>query len=672
MWDWLQHPVASGWRLSKNSAVNMVKVDAKGGRRFVAGAAVAALAFACAPSHVFGTGEGSDGGAAGETSEQAGSSAAGSSGAGGHAGATSMGGSSAMAGEAGLGGASEAGATGDPCATDPCINGGLCSADGDKAVCACGAAYTGDHCELNVDDCASSPCQNGGTCIDGTAAYTCTCPTGFSGEHCERAVSKCQDKPCLNSGTCVDQTSSYKCTCPAGYSGTNCEVNVDDCAASPCKNGAACVDGVNAYTCQCKAGYTGATCQTNIDDCAASPCLNGSTCVDGVNAYTCQCKAGYTGSTCQTNINDCSPNPCQNGATCTDGVNAHTCTCTSRYTGPNCEYLEVKLAPDNLSAVAYTTKAKALSNDGKVLLFDYSETSGSANAQIGRLVDFDAANLVYLSAPLSSGYDASGYGIDNDGATIVGSADSVADGTYNAFKHVGTTTTILDVSSFQYGAAPHHASDVSADGTTTIGVFLPGSGVITSFYCKAAQACKDVPVEGTSWLQVSANSVNGDGSVIVGYAYTYTPADLGMAWRWVTSTAKGTALSVAGATWTLPRANAVSRDGLVVVGEVQINGVSHAVRWSGASFTPTDLGTGRATGTSADGSVTVGVDNSSVPQVWLGTTATHQTLASLLGTNPDLTGATLTDLVAVSDNGKVVGGTATISGVPHAFMARLP
>jgi len=653
----------------------MVKVDKRGGYwragvALITMASGVALAFACSPEkRPFGGGAGDAGDSASPGVSGAGAGVSGSSNLGGRAGNASTGGTSATAGEPGLGGSSEDGGSPsvtNPCATDPCINGGVCSAQGDIAVCSCGTAYTGEHCEKNVDDCAASPCQNAGTCVDGTGTYTCSCATGFSGEHCERAVSKCDDKPCLNNGTCVDQAASYKCTCPSGFSGTNCELNVDECAANPCKNGAACVDGVNTYTCQCKPGYSGTTCQTDIDDCASKPCLNGSTCVDKVNAYSCTCKAGYTGTNCQTDIDDCASKPCQNNGNCADGVNAHTCTCTNRYTGPNCEYLEVKLAPDNLTASAYTTNASALSNDGKVLLFQYSESGGSP--QVGRLVDFESANLVSLSNPLI-GLDASGYGIDNDGATIVGSASSSADGTYYSLKQVGPTSSIIDVSQFQYGAAPQRATDVSADGTTIVGMFLPGSSIISSFYCKGAQACKDVPVTG-SWQQIGATSVNGDGSVVVGFAYTYSPTELGAAWRWVTSAAKGTTLPLNAATWTAPHANAVSRDGLVVVGDVQINGVLHAVRWSGASFTATDLGTGRASGTSSDGSVTVGVDNSSVPLVWLGTT--RQTLASLLGTNPDLTGATLTDLVAVSDNGKVVGGTAKVGGVDHAFMARLP
>jgi hypothetical protein len=108
----------------------------------------------------------------------------------------------------------------------------------------------------------------------------------------------------------------------------------------------------------------------------------------------------------------------------------------------------------------------------------------------------------------------------------------------------------------------------------------------------------------------------------------------------------------------------------VIVGSADFNGVTRALRWTGTSFTPADLGPGRAKATSADGSVTVGVDNSNAPLVWLGTT--RHTLISLLGTNPDLSGAALVDLVDVSDDGKVVAGTAVVNGVNRAFMARLP
>ena len=37
-----------------------------------------------------------------------------------------------------------------------------------------------------MDPCASEPCQNGGTCIDDDSnGYVCACDGGFSGQNCD-------------------------------------------------------------------------------------------------------------------------------------------------------------------------------------------------------------------------------------------------------------------------------------------------------------------------------------------------------------------------------------------------------------------------------------------------------------------------------------------------------
>lgn len=645
----------------------MARIDAKGAGTWACLALAALTLLGCSPDREFETPGAA--GAAGDPSSSGGAGTGGtdSGGTSAMAGDSSLGDAGATAGDGGTAGTSQA----DPCADDPCINGGVCSAEGNEAVCTCSAAYEGDHCELSVDDCAENPCQNGGTCVDGTDAYTCSCAKGFSGVNCERAVSKCEDSPCLNGATCMDDAGSYKCTCKNGFGGTNCELNIDDCAANPCKNGASCKDGVATYTCECKSGYTGTNCDVNVDECKPNPCQNGATCVDGNNMYTCQCKAGFEGTNCQTNIDECKSNPCQNGGSCVDGDNAYTCTCATRYTGTNCEYLEVKVAPNNLGGTGYATKGMDLSNDGKVLLLYYTNSTATDHG-MGRLVDFDAANTISLLSPWSQ---ASGYGIDKDGTTIVGSAQSSDDNVFYSIKRVGNATTAYDLSTVDYFGAGSYASAVNADGTAATGKVLPGSSIVGGWFCKNGSACQTISVDGPSWRQIHPLSISGDGTVVVGYTVPLDLSETGSAWRWATSAAKGTLLSsnTGGAAWTASAANGISRDGKVVVGSATINGVSHAVRWSGASLTPTDLGTGRATATSADGSVTVGVDNSNVPLVWFGTT--RKTLASVLstnGTNPDLNSTTLTELVAVSDDGKVVGGTLKISNLEHAFMARLP
>ena len=40
---------------------------------------------------------------------------------------------------------------------------------------------------LGTDECASDPCLNGGVCNDLTNSYSCSCPQGFTGNRCEQS-----------------------------------------------------------------------------------------------------------------------------------------------------------------------------------------------------------------------------------------------------------------------------------------------------------------------------------------------------------------------------------------------------------------------------------------------------------------------------------------------------
>lgn len=48
--------------------------------------------------------------------------------------------------------------------------------------CICGHGYAGTLCEVDIDDCASDPCLNGGVCIDGIDSFTCQCVSGKTGK----------------------------------------------------------------------------------------------------------------------------------------------------------------------------------------------------------------------------------------------------------------------------------------------------------------------------------------------------------------------------------------------------------------------------------------------------------------------------------------------------------
>ena len=79
--------------------------------------------------------------------------------------------------------------SGDPCASQPCLNQGTCMRENGGFRCVCPPGYSGSRCEIR-DACQSNPCMNGGTCrpINGNGGYQCTCPTGFSGPRCETST----------------------------------------------------------------------------------------------------------------------------------------------------------------------------------------------------------------------------------------------------------------------------------------------------------------------------------------------------------------------------------------------------------------------------------------------------------------------------------------------------
>jgi len=73
----------------------------------------------------------------------------------------------------------------NPCATNPCLNGGTCSSSGGAAACACASGFSGTLCaDVAVNLCSPNPCLNGGTCSVASGAAKCGCAAGFVGATC--------------------------------------------------------------------------------------------------------------------------------------------------------------------------------------------------------------------------------------------------------------------------------------------------------------------------------------------------------------------------------------------------------------------------------------------------------------------------------------------------------
>ncbi|NXA52776.1 FBP1 protein, partial [Nothocercus julius] len=285
----------------------------------------------------------------------------------------------------------------DPCASETCLNGGICQYNQSGYVCDCPAGFLGHNCEFNINECSSKPCQNRGTCIDlpnSSKIHWCICSCmpgstgknceevidycrllsinclneglcsntigGFTdffyppGEFCELQVDNCGSNSCENGGTCVNYEDHYKCTCPIGFEGERCELDIDACLLYniSCDPGALCMDkshGFN-YTCSCfydeenqkshcvcALGWTGQTCLENINDCEINQCQHESTCEDGINKYRCICPLGYTGVFCELDIDNCIGNQCSEYGVCQDHLNNYSCHCMLGYEGQFCE-----------------------------------------------------------------------------------------------------------------------------------------------------------------------------------------------------------------------------------------------------------------------------------------------------------------------------------------------
>ncbi|CAH0559053.1 unnamed protein product [Brassicogethes aeneus] len=240
----------------------------------------------------------------------------------------------------------------DECASNPCVNGGICNDGINNFTCDCtNTGYHGRMCQLDINECLNTPCYNHGICFNTYGSFVCQCMSGFKGRQCELDINECEAHPCLNNGECMDLKGGFKCKCAPGFVGDRCEIEqhaLGMCDSTTCPPYADCAPVGKTFACRCKADSPGEFPNCGADlVCANNPCKNGGVCTSHLGIFNCTCQPGFAGKVCQINVDECGSMPCQNGGACTDLANGFECNCTDEWMGDMCEiaYDACKLKP---------------------------------------------------------------------------------------------------------------------------------------------------------------------------------------------------------------------------------------------------------------------------------------------------------------------------------------
>ncbi|MEZ4281277.1 MAG: PEP-CTERM sorting domain-containing protein [Myxococcota bacterium] len=268
----------------------------------------------------------------------------------------------------------------------------------------------------------------------------------------------------------------------------------------------------------------------------------------------------------------------------------------------------------------------------------------------------------------SIAYDASG-----DGAVVVGQGN---DAFFLNEAMMWTASTGATGLGFLPGGNSSQANAVSNDGTKIAG--QTGAGRNEAFLWDATngmQGLGDLPGGTTNSAGLD---ISGDGSTVVGRSNGANGVE---AFRWnAIDGMQGLGDLPGGSSSSF--ASGVSADGSVVVGRGSSASGFEAFRWDaigglqGLGDLPGGSFFSEATDVSGDGSIVVGRSNGAAGQraiLWDAANGMRELSVVLAVLGIDLTGWTLTDISAISEDGLTIVGTGTNpSGFSEGFIAVIP
>lgn len=497
----------------------------------------------------------------------------------------------------------------------------------------------GQLCKQN-SECASENCVKG-LCCDLACSGSCQAcnqaATGKPDGHCGNLSNgtRCGDNQVCNAGTCGACVEMAPCTLPnpckigtttCGSGSSVCTETGNAPQGTSCGPATSCTAGIKTLASQCNA----------IGQCVAGN-VN---CPNGCNAAGTDC-----------DLDHCQPNPCLNLGTCKDGVGTFTCVCAKGWMGATCT-IRIFEGVGFVSGFAKTSEVTAMSRDGNVVVgFSQGDTSIDRRG-------FKWSNGILSTLTTTNYNNTEAHGINSTGSVIVGSSYSDTHKTNIATVWQGTSMTT------RIGAAGSYTS--KAYGSNESGTIIIGD-IQVGDYLTQVRWVSNGPYEEVSmgagvtrspeWIYVKA--VSADASVVVGYCSD----DPSGGYRW--SAATGFQL--------LPNSNVaygITADGSVAVGCSRV--ASMAAKWTGLQE-PVSLGmTGCGYGVNANATVIVGRTSESKAFIWDATNGARILADVLTAVGADLSGWTLGEAIAISNDGKVIAGNGIHNGIPEGWVARLP
>ncbi len=315
----------------------------------------------------------------------------------------------------------------------------------------------------------------------------------------------------------------------------------------------------------------------------------------------------------------------------------------------------------------------ATSSTGRGVSPDGSVVVGSANIGMGMSEAFrwtSSGGMTRLGF-LTGGDTTYAFDASTGGSVVVGYGNSALG--FQAFQWTAAGG-LVGLGDLAGGAFNSYAYGVNADGSVIVGIGVSGSGQEAFRWTNAGGMVGLGDLAGGTFNS-QASGVSADGSVVVGYS----DSTLGyQAFRWTDAGGMVGLGDLAGGMY-LSTAEGVSADGSVVVGYSRSASGSEAFRWN-ASDGMVGLGDlaggafdSQALDASSDGSVIVGYGSSGTGERafrWTESSGMQSLEEYLTSNGVDLTGWTLRQASAISDDGNTIVGSSDSPAGSETFIAR--